>query len=425
MDINENAYRDIPNFEEWAYTMCGVQKVEGLELMVEEVTETNDGTYREDNIAFMTAVDLPVNTPILYVPSDMILSSQTAYEEFNSSPNGGAVLEDVEKVLTSLNAESQLRHYYLMLKLVVEWEKGTRSPWYAWLNSLPRYFSNAASMTPFCYTCLPTLLAKLAMQERANMNHLTGGGTKRHIPFVHVETKGYVELWNWAYQIVYTRAVEVESRTSTTTPTQDLQIIPVADYFNHGTDIDVVMEYDDGGNLSVYAGRDVPAQTPLRMSYGDPTNPSYLFARYGFLDQSSPATFCKINIPHVNSELRQLGYEHNRMLFYKDTGEVSAEVWDVLLYQLLSSTNIAKKRQLMTAHIEEDYETKSLLHEAYYPETSARLLDHIDTFLQHLEDLSSKSSQQDITVHPRLPLILQHNEFVKETFLAVRQRYFG
>ena len=31
-------------------------------------------------------------------------------------------------------------------------------------------------------------------------------------------------------------------------------------------------------------------------------------------------------------QVLDLGYEWSRMLFYKDTGEVSEEVWDVILY---------------------------------------------------------------------------------------------
>ena len=169
--------------------------------------------------------------------------------------------------------------------------------------------------------------------------------------------------------------------------------------------------------------RDVPAGSPLHMSYGDPTNPSFLFARYGFLDRSTPATFCKIMLPIVTDEIKNMGYTHNKMLFYKD-GEVSAEVWDVLLYQILSMPNIALEKKLYNAHVEGDYKTKQMLHEQYYPETAKKLLVHVDSFLLQLDELSAKTTGMDINSHPRLPLILQHNEFVRDTFLAVRARYF-
>ena len=52
---------------------------------------------------------------------------------------------EVEQLLinTANGDESELPQYYLMLKILVEVQKGTNSNWYQWLNSLPRYFSNA------------------------------------------------------------------------------------------------------------------------------------------------------------------------------------------------------------------------------------------------------------------------------------------
>lgn len=405
VDVQENAVRDIQTMEGWAY-QCGVQGIEGLQLMTDY--DAGDGNQEHFDVSLATSSDIPANSPVLFVPNEMILSSNKAVEEFGR-------LEDAEKLIKSLNAESELRQYYLMLKILYEWEKGEASPWFPWLNSLPRYYSNAASMTPFCYKCLPSLMAKLAMKERANMNHLQ----VKRVPFLSEETRGNEKLWVWAYQIVYTRSFEANNGSN------DLCIAPMADYFNHGTETDVVIGYDDQGNCHVQTTRDVPAGSPLRMSYGDPTNPSFLFARYGFLDESSPATFCKYIPPHVNDELKDMGYAHNRMLFYKDTGDASEEVWDVLLHQILSSSNIAKKRALHKAHMDQDYATKQALHEQYYQDTSMKLLEHIDGFIEQLDKLSEKSVGRDVHDHPRLPLILRHNEFVRNTFLTVRARYFG
>jgi len=406
VDVQESTPRDITAMEQWSY-QCGVQGVEGLQLVSDSEATTN-AIQQGSDFFLSTAYEIPANSPVLFVPSEMILSSNKIVEEYGR-------LEDAEKLITSLNAESELRQYYLMLKILVEWERGDESPWFPWLNAMPRYFSNAASMTPFCYKCLPSLMASLAMKERANLNHLQ----VKRVPFLTEETRGNADLWIWAYQIVYTRSFEANNGSG------DLLIAPMADYINHATETEVTMGFDEEGNCHVQTVKDVPAGSPLRISYGDSTNPSFLFARYGFLDESAPATFCKYMPPHVSKELKEMGYAHNRMLFYKDTGDVSQEVWDVLLHQILSSSNIAKKRQLYKAHMENDFETKQALHEQYYPETSQKLLEHIDDFIHQLDELSSKSMGRDINEHPRLPLILRHNEFVRNSFLAVRARFFG
>ena len=72
------------------------------------------------------------------------------------------------------------------------------------------------------------------------------------------------------------------------------------------------------------------------------------------------------------------------------------------------------------AHMNGDEETKAEIHEYYYEQTSAALQEHITTFLQELEETSQIGATKDVNEHPRLPLILSHNAFVKETFERVQ-----
>lgn len=131
-------------------------------------------------------------------------------------------------------------------------------------------------------------------------------------------------------------------------------------------------------------------------------------------------------IPRPSPELVNMGYDPSRMLFYKDAGDVSQEVYDVLLYRLLDlaskdDPDIEEIQQAFyNAHMNGDYETKQAIHEQYYAETLAALRNHVDTFLNELDELSNKAVGRDLKMHPRLPLIMKHNEFVRQTFLAVR-----
>lgn len=180
------------------------------------------------------------------------------------------------------------------------------------------------------------------------------------------------------------------------------------------------LRYDEDGNCYAYTVQDVAAGSPLRISYGDPTNPSYFFARYGFLDESSPATFCKIMIKNPSSQLKDLGYDPSRMLFFKDNGAVSEEVYDVLLFQNLSESDRDSAQAFYQAHMSGDVDTKQAIHQHFYPQTLESLQNHVDGFLKQLDELTAKTKGKDVKEHPRIPLILGHNEFVKETFLAVK-----
>ena len=181
-----------------------------------------------------------------------------------------------------------------------------------------------------------------------------------------------------------------------------------------------MIDFDESGNCVAYTIKDVPAGSPLRVSYGDPTNPSKLFATYGFLDQTSPATFCKLMLTPT-PQLRDLGYDHSRMLFYKDTGGISQEVWDVVLYQHLASKRDIQQA-FYNAHMQGDQATKAAIHQEYMQDTCASLQSHVNTFLKQLDELSNKAKGKDLQEHPRLPLIMQHNEFVKSTFLTVKSQ---
>lgn len=395
VDIDYNAPRDIATMEEWT-AAYGVQRAEGVELTSE------DGV----DISVMTTQDLPAESPVLFVPNEMILSSFGAMQEIGR-------MEAAEARLVSVKASDHVPQFYLFLKILREYEFGEESPWFPWLNSLPRYYSNGASMTPFCFDCLPALAGNLAQMER--IKYIQFFQALKSVDFLSDDTKTSKRLTKWAFSVVYTRGFE--------TPDGDFKIAPVVDMFNHGTETEVEISYDDDGNAYAYTTRDLPAGSPLRVSYGDPTNPSYLLARYGFLDKSSPATFCKIIIPRPSQELINLGYDHSRMLFYKDTGEVSPEVWDVLLYQNLES-DPDTQQAFYEAHMNGDEETKQGIHEYYYEQTAAALQEHIQTFLRNLEKTLYIGANTDVNEHPRLPLIMSHNAFVKETFEKVQANLF-
>lgn len=392
INFEENAPRDVPPFEEWA-AQCGVQRAGGFQLT------------SEDNLDWsaFTSEDLATGSPVVYVPGNMVLSSTRIRQEL------GSELDAASDYLSRLgsNAES-LPQFALLVKVLMEYEQQENSPYYPWLNSLPRLYFNAVSMTHFCHECLPPLVFSLSREKMVKLGNFCDALEK--VTVLTDFTKSNKDLIKWAFNIVTTRAFgEDEEKT----------IVPLGDYFNHGTETEVDMSFDEEGNCNVFTTRDVPAGSPLRMSYGCPTNPSKLFAVYGFLDESSPATFCKIMTIKPTDELKNLGLDFSRMLFYKETGDISEEVWDVLLYETLKD-NREHQQSFYEAHMRGDANTKQEFHQHYFPQTSAALAKHVDTFLKQLETLMEKTVGVDPVTHPRLPLIMQHNEYVKETFLAVK-----
>lgn len=66
LDLIERAYRDVLAMDEWA-AACGAQRAEGIQL-----TSSDD----HNDVSLLPTQDLPADTPVLFLPAAMILSSQ-------------------------------------------------------------------------------------------------------------------------------------------------------------------------------------------------------------------------------------------------------------------------------------------------------------------------------------------------------------
>lgn len=134
IDASEMGQRDVYSMQQWAQE-CGAQTAEGVEV------STQDG----EDYFMMTNQNIPNGSPVLFVPAQMIISSKAVEDEF-----GGNLMSAENALMQHDQTAQRLPLFRLMVKVLAEYEKGSQSPWYAWLNSLPRRFYNGASMTRKC-----------------------------------------------------------------------------------------------------------------------------------------------------------------------------------------------------------------------------------------------------------------------------------
>jgi hypothetical protein len=130
LEIGEGTERDVGAMDEWA-TMCEVQRCDGFQLT------TEDGM----DFSALATQDIAEGSPILCVPGNMIISSSVVREELGE---GASPAVDH---LSRVGAGEQTSEFFLFLKIIAEYEQGDQSPYFPWLNSLPRLFFNAVSMT--------------------------------------------------------------------------------------------------------------------------------------------------------------------------------------------------------------------------------------------------------------------------------------
>lgn len=209
INIEENAPRDLAGMNEWAMNY-GVQTADGVNVGV--VEEDIPSAFPEFGVA--TSQPLAYGQPVLSVPQEMILTGYKAREEFGPQ-------DAVENLFELLQTTDDLPHFYLMCKLIKEVELGFDSPWYPWLNGLPRHFSNGSSMTHFCTDLLPPLVGNLVTKERVRFRQFFRA--LKQVDCLDKKTRTNKELAKWAFAIAYTRAFPSPMGNG------DVQIAPVAD----------------------------------------------------------------------------------------------------------------------------------------------------------------------------------------------------
>ena len=173
------------------------------------------------------------------------------------------------------------------------------------------------------------------------------------------------------------------------------------------------------------AVHDVQAGSPLTISLGDPSNPTPLFAKYGFLYNDCTTIFCKAM--HLLPEIETLGYDFKDLLFETTTGNIAPKVWDIFLYKLLENADETgdMAAQFYVACKTNDEDTKQNFLNQYFPYVLDAVKNHVDGILQDIDVLTNKAQSYNIQTHPRVPVIVAHNNLVKDTFQKVQQQLYN
>jgi SET domain len=401
LQLEETTPREYNNFVNWA-GYYGVYTENGF-----QITEQN-GDW-----SVMTNMPIRNGARVLFVPAMLTIASQRVrQEDFAAYEATIAQYFDRPHPNALPNDEDLAPKFYLFLKILQEYELGDQSPYFAWMDALPRKFSTAVDLDDFELDCLPPFVASLARNHRINFDLFLEVLQNLPLQTIREDTKTNLDVTKWAYNVVFTRCQ---------TSWGEAAIIPMADMFNHAAESNVDLVYDNEGNSHVITTRDVQAGEPLFLSYGQPTNPSRFLAYYGFFDQSPPATFCKLLTDRVPSqEIINLGFDYNRMVFWVKDGGVAEEVWDVMLYTVLGKLNPQAQQQFYQAHMMGDYRTKENMHQIYVLETCQGLLEHVNRMLEELETAAEQMDEEGMSGHNNLLMIRMHNDFVRDTFQKVK-----
>ena len=388
--------------------MVGVQSFDGIQLMQTPANQYTNLDGQDATMVYTGQQTMQAGTTLIQVPQSLCFCSTKLIKEL------GGNLEATENALAQYSdASERLPLFRLMVKVLTEVEQ-SQSKFQPWLNAAPRRFYNGVAMTQACFECLPPYAAFLARKERETYESFSNALRNGYLELSQ-ETLADEALIQWAYNVALTRHQKVLSQNGQV----EKKIAPLVDMINHSSYPNAAVQYDLMGNCRVVATKPIAPNTEITISYADSTNPTPIFAQYGFLVDDSPSIFCKA--VHLEKQLQALGLEHGKLLFSVNTGEITPPVWDLFLYSLLLQNNDVDNAQAFhTACATRDESTKQAYHGHYFVYTLNSLKQFVNGMLGEIEMLSGKAASYDLYAHPRVPMILAHNELVKTTFLKVQ-----
>ena len=412
----QNKERDISSLLAWAYSN-GVQ-TKNLNLEPDEASEVCFGVT--------TSEDTPAMTRVLKVPASLILSSARIQDELCND-----FADDFSPAIAHIQASpyrSQISHFFLFIKVLIEHAKGEDSFWYPWMQSLPREFETAIAMDEDELEWLPPYAWALAGVERRHLMVFREALQKVSENFLRKTILNNDFIIDWAFQVVFTRAWRYpDDKNNGEVSSERCDIVPFGDMFNHNVHKNLELDYDSEDNFLAYSANTVTAGSPLHISYGRPTNPYRFLTIFGFCDTDMPEILSQVTLENPSKQHQDMGYDLDRMVFRTKDGAISQPVWDVLLFSILEQKPEIQKR-FYESHVNGDEKSKSEIHKMFHLETCLTLKSHVDRTLAEMDEILTRMNAIDDEqkgLHSMYGLIYKNNQFVRNVFGMVKERVDG
>lgn len=404
--------RDFGGLEKWACDN-GILMENGFQL-----SPTHRENQQDWNVVLSTSATK--GDRILHIPKHMIFSADAIQQQLQRQEGFQAAVDHV----TQRHCQEELPQFFLWIQLLQEFEKGQNSTWYPWIQALPRHFGNALYMDDVELECLPPYAWSLAKLQLLHLE-VFPEALNRMPSVVSAKTRADKGLARWALSVVFTRCWGETSNNATRH--YDCHVAPVGDMLNHFDPATTFIDYDGQGNCNLFLKENVQAGSALSLSYGRTSNPSRFLALYGFVDLNQAEIFSQILVTNPSQMHKDIGYDVNKMTLGTKDGSIAEAVFDVTLFSILEQ--VPEVQTLFyQAHIEGDKQTVHALRQQFHLETCILLKKHIDSKLVEIQNLLQQIDrlynidQNAVVQHERLPVILEHNMFLYETFAKAKSR---
>lgn len=340
-----------------------------------------------DNWSLELERRVPKHTLLMSVPRELTWKAQIIRDAMDPD-----VLARVVQTMEKNHLTEHIDAFLLFIRLLEDFQDSD-SQHKIWFDNLPTSYTSGLSLKSSEKACLPVFARALAKQEQ----------TKYQI-FCTAANVPQTDHTRRMYNTVFSRCWKVENSTD---------LVPIGDMFNHGYPANVFVEPNERSIDFFYKGGD---DTTLSLNYGNPSNPHRFLMVFGFVDPNMVELWSHLVFPNPDERHMALGCDD---AVFRTDGAVSNAVYDSILYALLQSQPDLQS-VLYEAHIKDDKQTKSQLHDAFAQPVEEILFNHVNGQLNELRRLRERIDVQDST--DNLKLIQSHNELLTKVFKNVKAR---
>mmetsp|Transcript_592 Transcript_592/g.1422 ORF Transcript_592/g.1422 Transcript_592/m.1422 type:complete len:1052 (+) Transcript_592:263-3418(+) len=433
----ESESRDMGSLSAWA---------RGSQIVFADGIELTEDAFGDWSLSTTKLVEQ--GTPVLTVPSQVILTSDISgdsfapyYSERDMETTRGWMETELEN--GSQSKQDYLPEYMLVYKLIREVCLGSRSRWYSWWKSLPTKFSTGLYLDEVERNHVERMTGDFikvqGLQYKACLelfHKLVSSNTNRSpIPAEfhqwilglqqssNDEGSRFDDLVKWAFTIVFTRSWRSPDR-------KQAQIVPLGDLANHDSqfaNLKPGFRQADGA-FQFFVTNDVGADSngptsPLYLSYGLTHAPARYLVLFGFCDVT--AGYIDANLDFLrekDSDNWPTTLEPSQLVISTTNGALAEDVWLAFLYKVLE----AKEPELLI-RVREAFaggdkargvEFLEHLLETWEWEVGLEIQSHYQRLLE-TDFVAISVTENDLSKHPNLSMIINYNLYVRETYIGV------
>jgi hypothetical protein len=107
---------------------------------------------------------------------------------------------------------------------------------------------------------------------------------------------------------------------------------------------------------------------------------------------------------------------HDHNLLSNPLSLSPVQVWDLFLYEILVNNDPGAAEAYFVAVKCNDEATKQQYQDQYFQYTLDSMKQHVYSILSDVDTLTAKAQNYDLNTHPRVPVIVAHNNLVRDTF---------